>query len=479
MEVEDNIEKIEATKRFPLRKSIRMAILTLLYLTVCVQGMTVTIFNAANKNIREALQISEKTHSIFNFIFNVGQFLSIICLMIIMRKPDRKSTVLFSLFASCGLIGLFQFTDNQMILMPSYFFVGFCVMSINVYIILWIDQFAIFSLKTGFLSMINLAKAIGTSLGLLLNNYFTPAKFTNSFLIETILLGIIGCGFLPINSVYFTSDLLLYKGTFRDQHFQWKAKTQKNEQGEEENSLDGVESIYRHRKSGASTQDFDLLYIVFQFTKNRVYVSGFFASAILVSVTGGLGQYAMGFIDETFKFQGFELRNRIMFNICGPLFATIIIFLVSCFVGNYHNKSTPFLMFFFYLSTAICGNIIVYHESTEIKTYCTLLFTIGSSAMVPYLQGVNLSGGTPSRKPFGVIIATAGGIFLGALPAPYIYNTLLKSYPKEKVLQIFMTFLWLGVFFDFLMMVFKYLSYPKMETKPEKPLIELSEKNEK
>ena len=187
MEVEDNIEKIEATKRFPLRKSIRMAILTLLYLTVCVQGMTVTIFNAANKNIREALQISEKTHSIFNFIFNVGQFLSIICLMIIMRKPDRKSTVLFSLFASCGLIGLFQFTDNQMILMPSYFFVGFCVMSINVYIILWIDQFAIFSLKTGFLSMINLAKAIGTSLGLLLNNYFTPAKFTNSFLIETIL----------------------------------------------------------------------------------------------------------------------------------------------------------------------------------------------------------------------------------------------------------------------------------------------------
>ena len=159
MEVDDNlIEQKEETKRFVLRKSVRVAILILLYLTVCVQGMTMTIFNVANASIRADLRITERTHSIFNLIFRLGELMSIISLMFLMRKADRKSTVLFSLFASCSLLALFQFSDNQMILMPSYFFIGFCVMAINVYIILWVDQFGMFSFKTAFLSFIKFSK---------------------------------------------------------------------------------------------------------------------------------------------------------------------------------------------------------------------------------------------------------------------------------------------------------------------------------
>ena len=58
--------------------------------------------------------------------------------------------------------------------------------------------------------------------------------------------------------------------------------------------------------------------------------------------------------------------------------------------------------------------------------------------MVQYLQGVNCSGDTPCKKPFGVIMAVAGGLFLGAISAPYIYTKMLKSYPTEEVLIIFM-----------------------------------------
>ena len=58
----------------------------------------------------------------------------------------------------------------------------------------------------------------------------------------------------------------------------------------------------------------------------------------------------------------------------------------------------------------------------------------------------------------------AGGLFLGGL---FVYTKLLKTYPNEEVLKIFMRFLWLGSFFDFLMMVFKCISYPKQEPKPK------------
>ena len=333
---------------------------------------------------------------------------------------------------------------------------------------------------TIFIDFLNLAKAIGVSLGLLLNYTFTPAGFKKSFLVETILLGAIGFGFTTFNQVYFTSDLLLYKGKFGEEKFRFPAKTQK-EGGEEDNqSCEGAESIYRYRRSGASSQEFSIFYVLLIFLKNRVYMSGLFASSILVCVSGGFNNYVMGYINSYFTEPVVDdwrlLKNKILFNVVGPLVATIAIALISFFVGNYHSKTTPVLMFVFYLLTAICGNLVPNLETNRLKTFASLVYTIGSSGMVPYLQGVNLSGGTPSKKPFGVIIATAGGLFLGAIPAPFIYTKLLKTYPTEEVLKIFMRLLWVGAFFDFLMMVFKCMTYPKDKPEPEQPAIELSNK---
>ena len=481
MEVEEDlIEQKEPTQRFTLKKPIRLVILVLLYLVICVQAMTMTIFNVANASIRAEIRITEKTHAIFNFIFNVGQFLSIVCLMFVMRRPDRKSTVLFSVFGTLGLQSLFLFSDNQMILMPCYFFIGFCVMTMTVYIILWVDQFGIFLFKTAFLSLINLARAIGVSFGLLLNYKFTPAGYKYSFLVECLLLGAIGCGLLAFHPVYFVSDLLLYRGKYREDVVLLKAKTQKEGGEEDKQNCDGAESIYRYRRSGASSQEFSVFYIILIFLKNRIFMSGFFASAIMVTATGGLNNYVMGYINSYFSEPVLDewriLKNKIIFNIVGPLGATILITLISFCVGNYHNRSTPALMFFCYLLTTICGNLIPNLESNGAKTLATFVYSIGSSGMVPYLQGVNLSGGTPSKKPFGVIFATAGGLFLGGIPAPFIYTKLLKSYPTEDVLRIFMKYLYLGAFFNFLMMVFKCKTYPDKKPKKEPPAIELSDK---
>ena len=42
------------------------------------------------------------------------------------------------------------------------------------------------------------------------------------------------------------------------------------------------------------------------------------------------------------------LKNKILYSIIGPLIATILISIISFFVGNYHNRSTPVLMFTFF-----------------------------------------------------------------------------------------------------------------------------------
>ena len=132
--------------------------------------------------------------------------------------------------------------------------------------------------------------------------------------------------------------------------------------------------------------------------------------------TGGLNNYIMGYINNYFTkpvVDDWRLLKKIISNVVGSLVAKILITLISFFVVNYHNRSTPVLMFVFYLLTTISGNSIPCLESNGAKTLASFIFIIGSSGMVSYLQGVNLSGGTPSKKLFGVIISIVEGIFLG------------------------------------------------------------------
>ena len=477
--MEDNlITETDNKKRFLLRKSIRIITLFLLYSVVMAEAMVTNTFNSSNANIRASLRITDKTHTIFTFIYNVGQFLSAIGIMLIMRRPQRKGTVLYSVFTTFAAVMFFQFTDNQMIIMTIYFFTGFCVMAMNVYITLWIDQLAIFSFKTIFLALTNLYRAAGITCGILLNYYFGADNFKKSFLVEGIILGCIGFAIIHIPSVYFSSELLLYKGHYRIAQYKKAAKTV---QEEDTQSMEDKESIYRYRHSGISTKDDYFILLIYALAKNKRYMSGMVAAVILASATGGFSNYSMGFINSYFTEEnGGELRklkNRLLFTLIGPITALFVIVIITLIVGNYYNKSTPVIMFCCYLITTIAGNYIPYLKTPRELSIASLVYTISSSIMGPFVQGTNLSAGTPSRKPFGVTVNVVAAIILGQIPAPYIYATLLKSFTKEDTLNIFMKFLIVGCMFNFSMLFFRCKEYPpeQKEKKPE-PAIELSNK---
>ena len=478
--MEDNlISQSDNKKRFLLRKPIRIITLFLLYAVIMVQAMVTNTFNSSNASIRASLRITEKTHAIFTFIYHVGQFISAICVIVIMRIQDqRKGTVLYSVFTTFAAVMFFQFSDNQMIIMTIYFFTGFCVMAMNVYISLWIDQLAIYSLKTVFLSLTNLYRACGVACGTLLNYYFGGENFKKSFLVEGILLGCIGFALIQIPNVYFTSDLLLYKGKYKDSKYKRGAKTIEEE--EDTKSMEDQESIYRYRHSGISSKDDYVLVILYGLAKNKRYMCGLISNVLLASATAGFGHYSMGFINSYFTEENGgevrKLKNKLLFTLIGPLCAFFIIIVLSFIVGNYYGKSTPVIMFCLYLLTTIAGNFIPFLSSPRDLACAVLCFTIATSTMGPYFQGTNLSGGTPSRKPFGITVNVLAALMLGTIPAPYIYATLLKSYTREDALNILMKFLIVGAIFNFLMLVFKCKEYPQPKEKKEEPAIELSNK---
>ena len=467
MEVEGDdvfLEKKEE-ERFVLKKGTRAIIILLLFISCGVLNMTMSIFKAASVEIAKALLIRPETQEIFSFVFNLGQFISTISLMLLFRKVNRKLTVLFSLFTSSGLLMLYEFTENQMILMPCQFFLGFDVMAINIYIIMWIDQFAPFKFKTVFLAIINIFKALGVNGGLLLNHFIGGKNYKISFLIESLTLLALGFLFVPFSNTYFSSNILVYRGKGVGKEYDFNAKTEKKGDIKVQ-EYDG-DSLYRIRHSGGSTNEWNILYILFCIVKNKVYMSGWFASIILAISTAGFNSWVFNFFNEQNgdKTQIEQLLTKSKLSLSGPLGGAVVILLLSLFVGNYFDKSTPVLMFIFYSLTTICGNLIPDSKSANLQILYSYLFFIGSSAQIPYLQGVNLSGGTPSRKPFGILCANAGALFLGTIPGPKIYQYCLRNYSKEDTLKIFMRLLFLGMLCNFSMMYHKCKLYSENEKK--------------
>ena len=478
--MEDNlISESDNKKRFLLRKPIRLLTLFLLYAVIMVEAMVVNTFNSNNASIRASLRVTEKTHAIFTFIYHLGQFISSILVIVVMRIQDqRKGTVLYSVFTTFAAVMFFQFSDNQMIIMTIYFFTGFCVMVMNVYITLWIDQLAIYSYKSIFLALTNLYRAAGVACGILLTYYFGTENFKKSFFVEGILLGVIGLAIIQIPNVYFTSDLLLYKGQYKDSKYKRGAKTIPDE--EDSKSMDGQESIYRYRHSGISTKDDYVIVILYGLAKNKRYMCGLISNIILAISTGGFSNYSMGYINSYFTEEnGGEIRklkNRILFTLTGPICAFFIIIGLSLIVGNYYSRTTPAIMFCFYLITTIAGNFVPNLSNPRDLSWATLCYSICAATMGPYMQGTNLSAGTPSKKPYGVTVGNIGVTLFGQIPAPYIYATLLKSFTREDALGILMKFLIVGACFNFLMLVFRCQEYPKPKDKKPEPAIELSNK---
>jgi len=101
--MEDNlISESDNKKRFLLRKPIRLLTLFLLYAVIMVEAMVVNTFNSNNASIRASLRVTEKTHAIFTFIYHLGQFISSILVIVVMRIQDqRKGTVLYSVYHFC------------------------------------------------------------------------------------------------------------------------------------------------------------------------------------------------------------------------------------------------------------------------------------------------------------------------------------------------------------------------------------------
>ena len=80
---------------------------------------------------------------------------------------------------------------------------------------MWIDQFAAFKLKTTFLAVINIFKALGVNGGILLNHFVGGENYKTSFLIESLTLLALGFVFVPLIFILIGGfGIIVYRRSF-------------------------------------------------------------------------------------------------------------------------------------------------------------------------------------------------------------------------------------------------------------------------
>ena len=416
-------------KRYKLDTFTRAVILILIFIGVVAVNMTMSIFKVCSGALRTALGISDIEYGFFASLFHLGTAMSTFGFMYIIRRQDHKKIVVSSLVFSGLFLILFKFSTNKYILMPIYFLVGFFAFIINIYTILWIDRYGMFRFKTLFLNINGVCKSLGVACAFTLNFFLKPENYGIQFLVEAaILLTLAGC-FSTFSKIYFNRYVLMTTGSNGEEIIKFRGA----------NEIDDLEtrhsSIYRTRYSNESSQEMYIYEFMIACFKNPVWLNSVFANSILLTATGSFSFWVMDHFNNIIvaKDEYEKLVRFYIVSLVGPLLSFVINAIIAMNIGNYYSRLNPHFMFIFYCLSILIGNIIPYTTDQDWIMVLAFLFFSFSTSVGPYLSGINLSGGTPSRRPFGVMTANLCNTLFGAAPAMTIYGLLISHCGGDKL----------------------------------------------
>ena len=95
-----------------------------------------------------------------------------------------------------------------------------------------------------------------------------------------------------------------------------------------------------------------------------------------------------------------RLIYHLLISSSGPFGGLITNILVTCFVGNYNQKWTPFIMFIIYIIITISGNYLSYINEPSRFIDFSIIYFISCFSCLPILQGICIGYATNSLKEY-------------------------------------------------------------------------------
>lgn len=441
----------------------------LLCLSVLGLNFITGTLSACNATVKKNMQITEQVYGIFNSLYYVGNVISTLIFLILIKDERRKSYMAFSLICSGLIISWYHATYNKYFILFSQLLVGFFSNSIFVYAIIWNDQFGVFRYKTVLLSVLFMFRSFGVALSLVFKYIYGAENYGNILFFNCFFLILIGIAISFVEEKYFRKKTVLAKAY----NFNSKEQFVKRGYEEEKSEKRGSESknthtVFRNRKSVDEIIDTTDAKVISGLFHNPVWLFNLIGSTIMVAVTAAFNLWAAEFFGNFSKNSAKKDKNTqsnpeydalmraLMMNLVGAIGAVLINLYITVGHGSYYSRTVAIFTFSFYIIIFIVGNIITHIEGEILITVFSGIYIMFSNAISPYFTGCNLSGSTPNKKPYGVaVVVLINGLVGGGL-GMFVFSH-LTEYAKDRktALKNYMFLLLVGIAAAFLAMVFK------------------------
>ena len=403
-----------------------------IHLLNCSDGGVVS---ARSNQIKEELQINDKSFGIYGSIVQIGRIIGTLSVMVLLNLFDRKYLIFFALILKCSTFLIYFVTSNYIVIMIFRFLQGFAHVFTYVYFPTWVDQFGIQSCKTIMTSFIQTASPFGSVFGFNATTFLGDYKYGFALLAFTI---------LPLDFIL----LFMPDKFFSPKIFFLKKKKEEHDGRESEYSLFEVDEEKMKQKQAEKEKKPEGPSIWFQLLR-PVFATIVLARTVLMFSFMGthywIGDYFQNVLGQDGKVAKASVYSVV--SLFGPFTGSMVGAAVCEKVGGYTKRVSSLLCCGFSILTGICAVLIPMTDDMMVFTVELFLFFFFANCMMPILIGISFNCVDKKLKGASYGVNSLMCTFLGNLPAPSVYgfiNDMYKETNKRMAMACNLNYIWVN-----------------------------------
>ena len=404
----------------------------LIHLLNCSDGGVVS---ARSNQIKEELQINDKSFGIYGSIVQIGRIIGTLSVMVLLNFFNRKYLIFFAVLLKCSSFLIYFVTDNYPVIMVFRFLQGFSHVFTYVYFPTWVDQFGLQKYKTVMTSFIQTASPFGSVFGFNVTTFLGDFKYGFATLAISMLSLDFVILFMP--DKFFSPSIFFYKNVTEEHDgrttvyslFEIDEEKMKKKQAEKAKKPEGPSIWLQLLRPIFATIVLARTVLMFSFMGIHYWIGDYFT-------------HALGIDGKVARSSVYSLVSLL-----GPFFGSMVGAAICEYFGGYTKKVSSLLCVFFSILTGISAIFIPMVDYLPYFTVLLFLFFFCANLMMPILIGISFNCVDKKIRGASYGVNSLMCTFLGNLPAPSVYgfiNAKYKDTNKRLAMTLNLNYIWVN-----------------------------------
>lgn len=415
---------------------------------------------------KDALNATETQMGWLGSMDYLGRIGGSLVFVAIINTTDRKLILTGTLFIKGVAMMLpFFFRTNFLLNLLLRAVAGFSQVYYTIYFPVWCDQYGTKDFKTMMITFVQLGTPLGIVLGFALCTFVGKKLWSFCFLIQSIILFVLGVAVVFFPKLYFSNKLMMIEGSDVDMK-----ELDKEEEGRDTELVLQDGSNDNTQQTSPKKQK-TIISNIIEIVSEKVFLFAGLANSVIffgMAVVQFWGaSYMKNVLEETDDFIQLYVFSAIC--ITGPPAGVILGGVVGSKIGGYTVKPAIVYCTIFCGISCIFALTVTLYKNVAFFGVIIWLYFFFAGAMIPIITGIIISSLPARLRGDGFSVMNFLLNLTGNLPAASVYGAIYdatKNTHKTWAMMFTMAYNCVGFLFVVLAMIFRLRK--KDEEEPKK-----------